>query len=180
VARRAVNLHGCALASRAPFPQIPAFKSGCAASEGRASFVARRAVNLHGCALPHSAPRSSYCGGTPAARSSYRGALPPAAAPPYLLGARPLRERSPGGRPHCALRYSYGEGTPGSAVRTGVGCPPFFLRRGYPGSAKLVLGRPPSCGDSAGPFRTVFTIRFRTDDPRPVAARPAGGRRPPG
>jgi len=37
---------------------------GCAASEGRASFVARRAVNLHGCALPHSA-------------------LPPAAAPPH-------------------------------------------------------------------------------------------------
>ena len=56
VARRAVNLHGCAPASRAPFPQIPAFKSGCAASEGRASFVARRAVNLHGCALPHCAP----------------------------------------------------------------------------------------------------------------------------
>src|SRR5512141_3075801 len=63
VARRAVNLHGCAPASRAPFPQIPAFESGCAASEGRASFVARRAVNLHGCALPHSA-------------------LPPAATPP--------------------------------------------------------------------------------------------------
>jgi len=36
--------------------------------------VARRAVNLHGCALPHFAPRSSYCGGTPAARSSYWGA----------------------------------------------------------------------------------------------------------
>jgi len=32
-------------------------------------------------------------------------------------------------------------------------CPPFFLLRGYPGSAKLVLGRPPSCGDSAGPSR---------------------------
>src|SRR5512141_2527092 len=63
VARRAMNLHGCAPAFRAPFPPIPAFKSSCAASEGRASFVARRAVNLHGCALPHSA-------------------LPPAAAPP--------------------------------------------------------------------------------------------------
>jgi hypothetical protein len=66
VARRAMNLHGCAPAFRAPFLQIPAFKSGCAASEGRASFVARRAVNLHGCALPHSA-------------------LPPAAAPPDPL-----------------------------------------------------------------------------------------------
>jgi hypothetical protein len=29
-------------------------------------------------------------------------------------------------------------------------CPPFFLLRGYPGSAELVPGRPPSCGDSAG------------------------------
>jgi hypothetical protein len=29
-------------------------------------------------------------------------------------------------------------------------CPPFFLLRGYPGSAKLLLwGAPPSCGDSA-------------------------------
>jgi hypothetical protein len=34
-------------------------------------------------------------------------------------------------------------------------CPPFFLLRGYPGSAKLVLGRPPSCGDSAGPSRCM-------------------------
>jgi hypothetical protein len=50
VARRAMNLHGCAPAFRAPFPQIPAFESSYAASEGGASFVARRAVNLHGCA----------------------------------------------------------------------------------------------------------------------------------
>jgi hypothetical protein len=52
--------------------------------------------------------------------------------------------------------------------------PPFFLLRGYPSSAKLVLppwltpiggtpparssrwgGAPPSCGDSAGPARCV-------------------------
>jgi hypothetical protein len=78
---------------------------GYAASEGGAPFVARRAVNLHGCAPT----RFSCCGGTP-----------------------------------------------GSAIRPGVGrftslCPPFFLLRGYPSSAKLVLGRPPSSGDSAGP-----------------------------
>ena len=36
-------------------------------------------------------------------------------------------------------------------------CPPFFLLRGYPSSAKLVLGRPPSSGDSAGlPARRHF------------------------
>ena len=29
MARRAVNLHGCAPASRAPFPQIPAFEARC-------------------------------------------------------------------------------------------------------------------------------------------------------
>jgi hypothetical protein len=105
VARRAMNLHGCAPASRAPFPQIPAFKSGCAASEGRASFVARRAVNLHGCALPHSA-------------------LPPAAAPPYLLGAQPLRERNPGGRPHCAPRSSYAGVPQGVLLVREWGAPP--------------------------------------------------------
>ncbi|HEX9850266.1 ComF family protein [Candidatus Deferrimicrobium sp.] len=42
--------------------------------------MARRAMNLHGAHRPHCAPRSSYGGGTPAARSSYRGAPPPAAA----------------------------------------------------------------------------------------------------
>ena len=164
MARRAMNLHGCAPASRAPFPQIPAFKSGCAASEGRASFVARRAVNLHGCALPHSA-------------------LPPAAAPPYLLGAQPLRERNPGGRPHFAPRSSYSGGTPGSAFRPRVGrftslhppscggsalpylvhglcgngtleagltVPPVFPTAGVPqGVYSPGVGRPPSCGDSA-------------------------------
>ena len=83
VARRAMNLHGCASASKSPFPQIPAFESSCAASEG----------------------------------DSVRG--------------------SPCGEP-ARLRF------------TSL-CPPFFLLRGYPGSAKLVLGRPPSCGDSAEP-----------------------------
>src|SRR5512140_3745452 len=48
----------------------------------------------------------------------------------------------------CAPRSSYSGGTPGSVVRPGVGrftslCPPFLLLRGYPSSAKLVLGRPP-------------------------------------
>jgi hypothetical protein len=60
----------------------PGLSLGCASSEGGAPFVARRAVNLHGSHRPHCAPRSSYCGGTPAARSSYRGAPPPAAATP--------------------------------------------------------------------------------------------------
>jgi hypothetical protein len=62
--------------------------------------VARRAMNLHGCALPHCAP---------------------------LL--RRLR-------------------------RTLLLCPPFFLLRGYPGSAKLVLGRAPSVLSSR--YVTVF------------------------
>ncbi len=60
-----------------------------AASEGGAPFVARRAMNPHGCALPHFAPRSSYCGGTPAARSSYWGAPPPAAAPHSFMRIAP-------------------------------------------------------------------------------------------
>ena len=50
--------------------------------------MARRAVNLHGCALPHCAPRFSYGGGTPAARSSYWGAPPPASTPPGYRTAR--------------------------------------------------------------------------------------------
>src|SRR3989304_4954769 len=41
-------------------------------------------------------------------------------------------------------------------------CPPFFPRRGYPGGAKLVSGRPPSCGRSAGPSRCG---RCRLDPP---------------
>src|SRR3989304_258164 len=41
-------------------------------------------------------------------------------------------------------------------------CPPFSLRRGSPGGAKLVSGRPPSCGDSAGPSRCG---RCRLDPP---------------
>ena len=74
---------------------------GCAASEGRAPFVARRAMNLHGCALPHCAPRSSYRGGTPAARSSYWGAPPPAAAPPegWIGELATLRDLFPSASP---------------------------------------------------------------------------------
>ena len=80
---------------KTPFSRPLDSRFGCVASEGGAPFVARRAMNLHGCALPHCAPRSSY-----------------------------------------------GGGTPGSVVSPGV-------------------GRPPSCGDSAGPsrwfdFRAVF------------------------
>jgi len=46
-------------------------------------------------------------------------------------------------------------------------CPPFFLLRGYPGSAKLVPGRPPSSGDSAGPSRNdaVFMARNPPREP---------------
>src|SRR5512141_2534157 len=65
------------------------------------------------------------------------------------LGARPLRERNPGGRPHFAPRSSYGGGTPGSVVIPGVGrpppaaapptppvaCPSSRTLRGTPGSA---------------------------------------------
>jgi hypothetical protein len=65
--------------------------------------VARRAVNLHGCALPHCAP---------------------------LL--RRLR-------------------------RILLLCPPFFLLRGYPGSAKLVSGRAPSVLSSR--YAAVFVKR---------------------
>ena len=129
-----MNPHGCAPAFRAPFPQIPAFEARCI----RPGIVP----------LPR---RTQWVRLGWAPRRRRR--IDP-------LGARPLRERNPGGRPHCA--------------------PTFFLLRGYPSSAKLVVGRPPSCGDFAGPFRAVFTIRFRTDDPRPAATRPAGGRRPPG
>jgi len=74
------------------------------------------------------------------------------------LGARPLRERNPGDRPHCAPRSSCSGGTPGSVVRPGVGAPPpaatppcppvvppFFLLRGTPGSVfGTGVGRAPS------------------------------------
>jgi len=104
VARRAVNLHGCAPVSRAPFPQIPAFEARCIRPGivplphrtalvrlGRAPRRRRRIDPLGARPLrernpgdrPHFAPCSSYCGGTPAARSSYWGAPPPAATPPY-------------------------------------------------------------------------------------------------
>jgi hypothetical protein len=58
------------------------------------------------------------------------------------MGRLPLRLRRLGGRGSV-------RGSPcGEPARL---CPPFFLLRGYPSSAKLVLGRPPSSGDSAGP-----------------------------
>jgi hypothetical protein len=61
VARRAVNLHGCAPASRDPFPQIPAFECRCI----RSGFVAlphRTAVGTpRSGALPEAAHRPSRC-----------------------------------------------------------------------------------------------------------------------
>jgi hypothetical protein len=97
VARRAMNLHGCAPASRAPFPQIPAFEARCI----RPGIVP----------LPH---RSAV--GTPRSGASPVRRIDP-------LGARPLRERNPGSRPHCAPRYSYSGGTP--AARSSYrGAPP--------------------------------------------------------
>ena len=71
-------------------------------------------------------------------------------------------------RPQCARDTLFGcaasEGGAPFVARRAVNlhgcapvslCPPFFLLRGYPSSAKLLLGRPPSCGDSAGPFRAT-------------------------
>ena len=86
VARRAVNLHGCAPAFRAPFPQIPAFEARCI-RPGIVPLPHRIALIRLG-----RAPRR-------------RRRIDP-------IGARPLRERNPGGRPHCAPRSSYCGGTP--------------------------------------------------------------------
>src|SRR5512143_2204518 len=86
VARRAVNLHGCAPASRAPFPQIPAFEARCI----RPGIVP----------LPH---RTALVRLGRAPRRRRR--IDP-------LGARPLRERNPESRPHCAPCSPYGGGTP--------------------------------------------------------------------
>ena len=69
VARRAMNLHGCAPASGAPFPQIPAFEARCSAPSSFPSLAVPQWIRLG------RAPRR-------------RRRIDP-------LGARPLREREP-------------------------------------------------------------------------------------
>ena len=54
-----------------------------------------------------------------------------------------------GGASTLSVHGLCGNGT----LEAGLTVPPVFLLRGYPGSAKLVLGRHPSCGVSAGPSR---------------------------
>src|SRR5512140_3591485 len=49
-------------------------------------------------------------------------------------------------------------------------CPPFFLLRGYPSSAKLVLGRPPPAATPPDPDPPVISSR-----PAAPARRGAGG-----
>jgi hypothetical protein len=119
------------------------------------------------------APRSSYCGGTPAARSSYWGApllrrlrrTLPLCPPFFLLRGYPGSAELVLGCPPFFLQRGY----PGSAKLV-LGCPQFSLQRGYPGSAKLVLGRPPSCGGSALP--SWCTASAGTEPWRPASLCP--------
>ena len=82
---------------------------------------------------PESVPRSRHSRPAASAPASFPSLVVPqwvrlGRAPRRMrridpLGARPLRERNPGGRPHCAPRFSYGGGTP--AARSSYwGAPP--------------------------------------------------------
>jgi len=51
-----------------------------------------------------------------------------------------------GGASTLSVHGLFGNGT----LKAGLTLPPVFLLRGYPTSAKLVVGRPASCGDFAG------------------------------
>ena len=80
---RAVQLHGCAPASRAPFPQIPAFEARCI-RPGIVPLPHRTAVGTprSGASPASLCPRSS-CGGVPQGANFVRewGPPPPAATP---------------------------------------------------------------------------------------------------
>jgi hypothetical protein len=124
VARRAVNLHGCAPAFRAPFPQIPAFEARCI-RPGIVPLPRRTAVGT---------PRS--------------GASPEAA--------------------HRLSRCAASSGT--EPWRPASLCPPFFLLRGYPGSAKLVLGRPPPAATPPDPLGATPYLKTQQSDAGPPSA----------
>jgi len=132
--------------------------------------AAHRPPGLHSLRSRHSRPAAS----APAS-------LPSLAVPPWVrlgraprrrrrigpLGARPLRERNPGDRPHFAPRSSYRGGTPGSALRTGVGRPPPAATPPDPPVA-CPSSRTPRCTPGSAfrtgagcAFRAVFPIRCR-------------------
>jgi len=161
VARRAVNPHGCAPASRDPFPQIPAFecrciRSGCVARPHRTALGTPRSG-----ALPEAAHQPSRCtassGTAPWTPASLRP--PPAAAAPLVpvmrgpgAVSRLMRLRDP--------RRS------GGATRSGGDIPGVFRegQRSVPTTG---------CGDRRAEWQRADAGRERNGEESPASQGPS-------